>query len=511
MVVTHRAVSLDEIGRTAQNRLDSRYYILREKTVPALGALRRPLPLSEIACGVANGKNLPASIYADDPEEAGALYASVAALSQFAFRPGACTPLLVDERGRVTGKWKASDIAVGFDELLVTRSGTPGIAVTGRDMAAADVPVIPSGFLIRLSLKRFEATYVAAILNHPIWRLNTFAISAGKRQDNISQGSLRYISVPDVPGSVRESVSSTYGDCLQSISSVLEDNSRFESTCDDVLHASTSLPLLQISYRSIAHRTILLHEVSEIPGQRFDNRWHGLANKEARRALVEIGCQPLGNLLLEAPRRGRQPVKVDPEEAAEDSPLAVTTASIQNGQIVEALARPTADSAVEKFEVRAGDVLVAMDGDGSLGKAALVPSLDRRLTADSHVGRLRFRDPGHAMAVCCFINSTWGKVQTAGVMTGSTGQTQLSANDLERVLVSSEAFEKAEAVGMSYAAAMERFEFPAQQARRLLSEGAAQIGELLLEAAAFGSVDPTPIADVDKIRANLELIHAMQR
>jgi hypothetical protein len=123
-----------------------------------------------------------------------------------------------------------------------------------------------------------------------------------------------------------------------------------------------------------------------------------------------------------------------------------------------------------------------MDGDGSLGKAAVVPETELSLMRDSHVAALETKGSEHlAAALACWLNSTWGLTQTSGLMTGATGQTQLRPVDLASIRVPVNVLERAAETSTEYMSALSYIDTPARRARRILCNGAAQVSELLLK------------------------------
>jgi len=513
-VITHR-VSVSEILTSKGQRIDSRYHFLRSRTIQPLRHVSPLTSILEASDWIANGVNLPASTYAETVDEAEAHYASVAALSHFYFREDSCTPLLGLGDGRLNTCVRIEEVAVRPNELLLTRSGTPGIASSAEIIGEQSaLPVIPSGFLMRIALRGMNSTYVAAIINHPLWRLNTFALSAGKRQDNISQSTLAELQIPVASEKLSEEIARSYLETLGSIEQATGSDSGLESACNAVIYDVARLSdeaMLEIPLNGA--RRVSMGDVGTIAGQRIDNRWHGFLHSAVRSTLQQQECVLLGDLLTDAPSRGKQNPAFDGDRD-DETPLVITTAAIQAGQWIEELARPTTPDAAARFVVSAGDVLIAMDGEGSLGKAAWISDTPLGgLTADSHVGRLRFQDPEIASGIACFLNSTWGRAQSNGYTTGSTGQTQISGSDLSRLLVPKALVEESRKVSKLYEDLISRFEAPAKRGRRILSQGASKIGGLLVEGGLIvgdsNSLDP--ICDPSTLTTLIEMIHDMQR
>jgi hypothetical protein len=73
-------------------------------------------------------------------------------------------------------------------------------------------------------------------------------------------------------------------------------------------------------------------------------------------------------------------------------------------------------------QIRQGDILIAMDGEGSIGKAAVF-SGDYVAVPDSHLGILRL-GPELAWALACYLNSSLGQAQIELAISGS-GETNV--------------------------------------------------------------------------------------
>jgi hypothetical protein len=473
------------VAYSPRTRFDVRYHSLAELVSPFLDGVKDCQPLDSCVSRSGNGANIPASSYADELEDAGALYVSVGALSQFALRPANCTPLLTSG-DRVKGtRLKLENVATAKTEVLLTRSGTPGIAWPGC-LAPDGLPTIPSGFLIRLAVTNWDTVGLSAILNHPVWRLRSLALSAGKRQDNIGKGTLADIPIPLMSPTEQAALAEIYGQTLADIEAIANED-RLAETCDRIIAKVSGLQLPPIAIGSVAARAVSMHEVATAPSMRADNRWHGVANQQVLAAL-ERDSVPLGSVLASLPTKGRQPTYL--EEPDGDDAFAIATSTLQMGQVVLENAKPVKRTSVASAPVTRGQLLVAMDGDGSLGKAAVVPDTELSLMRDSHVAALETKGSEHlASTLACWLNSTWGLTQTTGLMTGATGQTQLRPADLASVRVPVNVLEQAAETSAEYTSVLSYIDTPARRTRRILCNGAAQVSELLLKERAI-RLDP---------------------
>jgi hypothetical protein len=477
MAIGAITVDAKRVAYSPKTRLDVRYHWLAELVNPFLDGLKSCQPLDSVVSRSGNGANIPASSYADALEDADALYVSVGALSQFALRPANCTPLLTSG-DRVKGtSLKLEDVATANNEVLLTRSGTPGIAWPGC-LAPDGLPTVPSGFLIRLAVTKWDTVALSAILNHPVWRLRSLALSAGKRQDNIGKGALADIPVPLMSSTGQAALAEMYGQTLADIDTIANED-RLAETCNRIIARVCDLQVPAIATGSVAARVVRMHEVASAPTMRADNRWHGVANQQVLAAL-ERDSITLGSVLASPPAKGRQPTYL--EEPDGGDAFAIATSTLQMGQLVLENAKPVTRTSVASAPVSPGRLLVAMDGDGSLGKAAVVPDTDLSLMRDSHVAMLETKGSEHlAAALACWLNSTWGLTQTSGLMTGATGQTQLRPADLASVRVSVNVLKRAAEVSTEYKSALSYIDTPARRARKILCNGAAQVSELLLK------------------------------
>jgi hypothetical protein len=459
-----------------------------------------------------NGVNLPRAAYAEADEQEVALYASVGAFPLYVLRREGCVGLRGGADGGIAGtSVMPAQAAVRANDVLITRSraSAPGVAWPG-DLAPRDSPVIPAGFLIRASLfPTMEPGFTAAVLNHPAWRLLTAALAAGKSQDNLSQEMLGDVPLPRVSPKAQKEIVGLYRTALQEISSLFEDESELAGVCDRAIAGSAGIEAPRVT-RPVGVQLVRvsLLEVGATRALRLDNRWHSPDNRAIRDQLLEHDLVLLADVLEEPPAKGRQPQWAPEETVTEDTPRAIATVSIQSGTIALDQTKPTTEQSVKRFPVLTGDLLVAMDGDGSLGKAAVYRGKEEA-TVDSHVARCRARgDEDLADALACYLNSTWGRVQTTSLMTGATGQTQLSPMDLLDLLVPGELVRYAGKVAYAYRAALRTYEPLPVRARRIICRASAELTSLLIaDGALAASVVTEPFTDADFLAAQLRMLH----
>ena len=303
-----------------------------------------------------------------------------------------------------------------------------------------------------------------------------------------------------------DEVATSYRTTLGRIERALSDEP-LTQVCDTILTDKLGLSAAPIESRPVAATTVKLSEVGSTPSLRADNRWHGSANRLIRDAL-EGQSLTMSDIVSGVPVKGDQPQFVDVGD--EEGAFAIATSALQAGQILMEYAKPVTTASASRFPVGAGELLVAMDGDGSIGKAGVVESSDALLTADSHVAIIPVTgNMDLKLALACWLNSTWGRTQTSGLMTGATGQTQLRPADFLSILVPRLLVERAEAVAKGYKQTLATFEPPALRARQLICEVSAWITAFLIENGAMQARDEglPRFGDPSSLRALLNVAY----
>ena len=456
------------------------------------------MPLGRVVSAIRNGHDVTQASYEDDDADAIARYLSVASVSSGVLITNETKPLGATAEVRDLLEAK---LGIRSGDLVLTRSGTPGIP--WPFVGNHSHPLIAAGFMMQIRCQNIdEALYLAAILNHPAWRVRSRAHSAGKRQDNIDQVAVSAIPIPWPVKEARSRIAEAYRGTMLRIQNSFEDAQNFEAECNEVLAKWLGFPPLSVQH-GLWHRQVSLDDIAN-SGLRFDGRWHAPRHLTIRGAVGNP--VRLGTLLSSRPVRGKQPKADHSLDAADDQPLCITTACIQQGQVVWDDLQPTAQSPRSIRRVREHQLIVAMDGVGSLGKAAVFRSGDqsRAIGIDSHLSTCDFASQELADAIACFLNSTWGRAQTEGLMTGATGQTQLSADDLERVLVPRAIANNAEAISNSYQAVLTVWRPPKIAAREIICEGGAATTQQLVEA---GALKESAFLNHTELRSLLNLLY----
>jgi hypothetical protein len=79
-----------------------RYHVLDQLTETALSQLDT-VPLGRLCSAITNGLNVPGRAYCDEATDAGALYVSVGAISQFTLNETVSVGLRIDGEGKIEG------------------------------------------------------------------------------------------------------------------------------------------------------------------------------------------------------------------------------------------------------------------------------------------------------------------------------------------------------------------------------------------------------------------------
>jgi len=509
--VTPAQLLLTEIADTAELRLDAHHYLLGAAARPYLGALTRTISLAApFGFSIQNGLNLQESAYDLLEPEPAQLYASVGALSLFALRKERCTALR--DPATYNYRFDVGQMVVRDNEVLLTRSGTPGIAWPGAALTAEDPAVLPSGFLIRISpdTSLIDPVYLAAVLNHPVWRVWSASLAAGKRQRNLSQEHLATVPIPLLPMESQISLGRQYMATLGRINEDFEANRRLFVACDEVLVEILGYPTRSLMYGSVFDVEIPLAECERSAQLRLDARYHRPEHRFYADLLDGLETVCLADLLKCEVLRGRQPRLID--DGDEVGGRIVATVSLQGGQIIGELTKPAVVEDIEADGARlleAGDLLVAMDGEGSLGKAAVHLDTTEPAMADSHLGVLRLKDTVLSQAVACYLNSSLGQAQIGMYTSGSTGQTQIAAEDLIRVRIPRAVIDKAVDIDAAYLKVLTEYQPIPRKARHRVSTFSCLITEQLLLS---GLVEPgmreefEAMADPDAAAAMLSML-----
>lgn len=377
---------------------------------------------------------------------------------------------------------------VSADEVLITRSGTPGIAWAPCLQATPDVPLLPSGFVIRVSClgSRITPAYLCAILNHPLWRVSTSAAAAGKRQRNLSQEHLAQTFVPRVPDSAQELIGSAYQAAMVAWAAELDTRPSTMEVADAVVESAIGAAVPRLQPRRLAIDRVSLLAVAASSSLRIDGRYHRGDVRAVVGKLADWDTVSLESLLADGIRKSSQPT-ILAEVTDETGPRVVCTAALQQGAVLKSATKATTEAQLATAgdrALRSSDLLVAMDGEGSIGKAAVFTD-DYPAVTDSHVAILRLDAPNAAQALACFINSSVGQAQVSIATSGSTGQTQISVADLCGLRIPDWLIREAPSIGAAYHTALVSYESERSLFNRVMAAAAGKTSDLLLESGAF--------------------------
>jgi hypothetical protein len=482
-------VSLSDVARTTDLRIDPHHYDLAARLDGFIDQMKDEAALTwPRVSQVSNGENLPASLYLQDGTTSDVLYASVGAISQFALRPSSCVSLRSDAEG--LSDETVTELSARPNEIWITRSGTPGIAwpVLAMPEALTDSRIIPSGFLIRLTCdtSMLEPAYVAAVMNHPVWRVWSSSLAAGKRQRNLSQDHLAAISIPRLALETQRDLGSSYVQALRDVEADLAREQNLYALCDEILVARTGLQVLRVQRSVGLVEQVPLNLVALNGSLRIDHRSVRTDLRSIQEAVMSQPGRALAHLVRQLVRNG-QPTLLPVDE--QEPPRVIATGSIQFGAVQLAATKQGISeerATGEDRQASSGDLLITMDGEGSIGKAAVFDG-DYEAVCDSHVAILRLSNPTLAYAVACFVNSSMGQAQINRLISGATGQLQISNGDLLSLWVPQVILDQANAIRTDYKAALETFEGLVTKVRRRICQEAVAVTARLIEADALPS------------------------
>ncbi len=485
-MIRSQHVRLSTAVETSAARIDPHFFTLIRQIGGIVDSLRSGIRLMYPATtAISNGLNLPEDAYDYLTTTPDLLYVSVGAISQYALRRDRA--IAIKDPLEYAYASDPTAVACTAAEILVTRSGTPGIAWPAAEIVeTADAPrIVPSGFVIRVSIDPLVADpfFVAAILNHPVWRTWTTALATGKSQLNLSQDQLGEVLIPAVPLERQSEIGSAYRRFLGSISALHGSGADLEGSCDAIVCEVLGRDLPRLARSSMTvDRLNLSDALSRSSQLRIDCRFQSGEVRDILAPLQSLDVVALRDLVAGDPVKGRQPTILDETEADELSPRVVSTAAVQAGVVRQELTKPTTEAEVAHAGDRLilpGDLLVTMDGEGSIGKAAVFES-GYEAVPDSHVIILRLRDPSTAPTLACMINSGLGQAQIDLCISGSTGQTQLSKSDLLDLRVPVAMLDDPGLVALRYTAVTAAFQDASDAIRTLLVEQAQRVSEAVV-------------------------------
>lgn len=145
-------------------------------------------------------------------------------------------------------------------------------------------------------------------------------------------------------------------------------------------------------------------------------------------------------------------------------------------------------------QLATNDLLVSLDGDGSIGKAAVFGG-EFDAVCDSHIGALRLKIPKQSSALACLINSTYGQAFVQRHASGATGQIQLAPEDLFAFGVPAVVLENAQEIDAAYRAKLATFRGRSHRIKDKISIAAAAVSDEL--AGAGGLIFPN--RDIERV------------
>jgi hypothetical protein len=494
-------------------RIEPHHFEMQALIAPYRQALVERLPLTRpFVEQMANGVNLAEAAYALEESDPEYLYASVGAISLYVLREERAIPLQPPDDFEYLIDLDQAQTRPS--EVLVTRSGATGVA--GSAWAAALAPpgkkIIPSGFVIRIQCDPsvLEPRYLAAILNHPIWRAWSNSLTAGKEQRNLSQEHLRDLRVPRAEISVQAAIASDYAETLNAIRAELDERQTTRDTCDAIVIDVCGLRYPTFAAEAYSVASVPIAQIGATGLLRIDPRHHQPAVRAVTDALLNEPTLRLADLLAVPAFKGRQP-EMDVVDDGSEIARTVATVSVQAGQIVPELTKLARSEWIANLgdaALRVGDVVITMDGEGSIGRAAVHTS-DLPMATDSHVGVLRLIEPDLGPGLCCYLNSSLAQAQIELSISGSTGQTQLSKSDLDQLKVPTVIVDQAAGIGERFAEVVGTYEVQGQRIRRMFCEHAARTSESLISAGTFSGLkasDQRRLTDAAELRAILERV-----
>ena len=367
------------------------------------------------------------------------------------------------------------------NDVLMTRSGSPGIAWPGSSITPDERTVIPSGFTIKISCDNtvYDSGYVAAVLNHPAWRVWTSSLAAGKRQRNISQEHLYQVRIPLISLEAQQEAAVRYANALRDIRDIIEAPSGVQNVCDDLIRQIAGVDVPTFAPHSLTSDIVQLADVSASRLLRLDPRYYR-TDFAAISSLARSGDSvPLRSFFTEPMLRGTQPSIPSVDEGIE--PRVVSTIAIQDGQVVKDQTKPCAPEGFDDTDnrlLRANDLLFTLDGEVSRGKVAVFDG-GFVAVADTHVAIMRI-NPDLVYGLTCFLNSSFGRAQVEQCSSGATAM-QIAREDVEDIRVPRSICGQLHPLGEAFRAAVQQYESRTTRVRMRLCGVSAELSQQLID------------------------------
>ena len=196
MGLTYKEISLRDVAKERNIRIDQELYIAQEKFNEFIAQFDKVKPLGSFLIALRNGVDYKASFYSQS-SNTGILYLSVNQISS-----GFGHYLNLTDAKFLEIDLKDLEVVVSLGDVVLTRSGTPGIAwAATEDVLSQWDAVVPSGYthLLTVDTSEMNPQFLATYLNSPPVRMLTKAAASGKDQPNLAQDYIKAIPVPIIP------------------------------------------------------------------------------------------------------------------------------------------------------------------------------------------------------------------------------------------------------------------------------------------------------------------------
>lgn len=182
-------------------RLDTFFYENMKKAEDFFNRDIKWTKLGYLIDKISNGENLATDWYSVDGESK-VMYLSVSQITEFGLESKNNSYLKEEILEETFGKNQRSISLIENNMIIVTRSGSPGIAISSNHPSFEydDYDYVPSGFLIYFNLRNdlsINPNVISYYMNLKPVRYYLIASSSGRCQRNISQEILMDLPVPE--------------------------------------------------------------------------------------------------------------------------------------------------------------------------------------------------------------------------------------------------------------------------------------------------------------------------
>jgi restriction endonuclease S subunit len=377
-------VSLSEIGKNPNHRLDFRLHSYLSKPIPFSHS-----PFKKVISSLSNGEDISKDYYVG--EESSLVYPTVNNLKKWGFDFSNLT--FLDEGIKANKRLNDGD-------LLIGRSGTVGVSRVWNKreveiLLGQSVEAVPSGYLIvaQLNTELVNPKFAEHYLNSLSMAEYFYVFGVGKTQKNISQTDILNIPFPNLSKAAQD-------ETIAKIEPIECEIHRLQGTISDPAEAISRVFAREFGFDLAKFEALKRQKIFFIDLRDFANnhdlrcsvKFHRKAAKFVESELRSRTDKLVEDFLAENIVLG---ASVSPDNYDDDGEFYyVAMSSIKGWSFDKESARYVSDDYANKNQaksVKEADIIMARSGEGTIGKVALIVDDVQGIFADFTM-RIRLKD-----------------------------------------------------------------------------------------------------------------------